>query len=153
MRARPNRRETVTALGATVLMPLLPRQAEARGPLGQAVVAMFGERSIRDGRVNLDLPGLAEDGSFVALTVRIDSPMRPDNRVVSAAVFAPDNPRALVASVGFGPRTTKAEFRSYIRLAQSQNVVVIAEMSNGELWRGRAHVEVTPGTCEFFPVN
>lgn len=148
-----NRREAATALGATLAAGVFVWPAHALGPLGEAVIAMFGERRIRDGRVTVDLPTMAEDGSLVALAVSVESAMSGADRVSSVAIFAPDNPRALVASIAFGPSAPKAEFRTMIRLAQSQNVVVIAQMADGSLWRGRAHVEVTPGTCEFFPVN
>ena len=46
-----------------------------------------------------------------------------------------------------GPRAGRAEFSTRIRLADSQTVTAIAELSDGTFWSGTADVIVTLAAC------
>jgi sulfur-oxidizing protein SoxY len=52
-----------------------------------------------------------------------------------------------VVSFRFTPASGKAAAAMRMRLAQTQNVVCVAEMSNGALYTAAANVKVTIGGC------
>jgi sulfur-oxidizing protein SoxY len=62
-------------------------------------------------------------------------------------VFNEKNPQPNVLSVRLGPRAGKAAISSRIRLADSQTVTAIAEMSDGSFWSDEADVVVTLAAC------
>jgi sulfur-oxidizing protein SoxY len=97
--------------------------------------------------IRLDLPQIAENGNTVPLGVSIDSPMTEDNYVEDVHVFADGNPRPEVISFHFTPRSGLAEANTRMRLAQTQNIVAVAKMSDGKVYRTSAEVKVTIGGC------
>ena len=52
-----------------------------------------------------------------------------------------------VLSYQFSPASGKASASTRIRLAQTQNVIAVAEMSNGQIYTAKAQVKVTVGGC------
>ena len=108
---------------------------------------IFGETPIREGRVALSLPALAENGNSVALGIDVDRPMSEADHVVSVHVFAEKNPLPRVAEFELGPLAGKASIRTRIRLADSQSVLAVAKMSDGSLYSGTASIEVTQAAC------
>jgi sulfur-oxidizing protein SoxY len=62
-------------------------------------------------------------------------------------VFAERNPQPYVISVALGPRAGRASISTRIRLRDTQNVLAVAEMSDGTFWSGQANVIVTIGAC------
>ena len=68
------------------------------------------------------------------LTVTVESPMTAADHVKAIHVFNEKNPQPNVISVALGPRAGKASVATRIRLADSQKVVAIAEMSDGTFW-------------------
>ena len=107
----------------------------------------FGERPIVQERVKLELPLLAESGNVVPVTVSVDSPMTQSDHVSAIHLFAEKNHLPRVVSVKLGPWNGKAEFKSRIRLAESQQVLAVAELNNGSLFSAAADVEVTYSSC------
>ena len=99
------------------------------------------------GRITLDIAAAVEDGNSVPLSVTVESPMRPDDHVREILVVADANPWPRVASFQFSPMAGKAAFSTRIRLADSQNVIVLAKMSDGRIFTAKQHVEVTIGAC------
>ena len=67
--------------------------------------------------------------------------------LASARAVAEKNPRPVVARFSFGPRAGRAGVATRIRLAGSQRVVAIAEMSDGSFWTDLAEVTVTLAAC------
>jgi sulfur-oxidizing protein SoxY len=67
--------------------------------------------------------------------------------VKAVHVFADGNPNPGVASFFFTPMVPKAAAQFRIRLAQTQNVVVVAEMADGSLHTAKKEVKVTIGGC------
>ena len=99
------------------------------------------------GKIKLEIPPLVENGNSVPLTVTVDSPLTEADHVKSIHVFNEKNPQPNVASFHLGPRTGRASVTTRIRLADSQMVVAIAQMSDGSLWSDRAQVIVTIAAC------
>ena len=134
------------ALGAAPL--LLVRRARATPDMMKAAIQkVIGEGPVRKGKVTLDIPPLVENGNSVAMNVSVDSPMTEKDHVKAVHVFNEKNPQPNVISVHFGPRAGRAQFSTRIRLADSQSVVAIAEMSDGSLWSDTAEVIVTIAAC------
>ena len=73
--------------------------------------------------------------------------MTKSNHVTRAVILSPLNPEPVIADYLFTPASGKAAVSTRIRLAGSQNVEVIAEMSDGTLWMGSAQTLVTLAAC------
>jgi sulfur-oxidizing protein SoxY len=146
---RPTRRAVLAgAAGALGAMPLLVRRAAATPQTMKAAIQeVIGEAPVRKGRVTLDIPPLVENGNTIATSVAVDSPMTATDYVKAIHIFNEKNPQPNVISVHLGPRAGRAAFSTRIRLADSQNVVAIAEMSDGSLWSDTVEVIVTIAAC------
>jgi len=112
-----------------------------------AIADVLGEALAEDGRVILELPEIAEDGYTVPLTVQVESPMTEDDHVKAVHIFADGNPLPNVAKMTFTPRSGEAVVSTRIRLAQSQTIHALAEMSDGAFFRATRAVTVTVGGC------
>ena len=132
----------VAAAGAA-----LPMQASALGQMETAIRNVIGEAEVRKGKVMLDLPPLVENGNTVPLTVSVDSPMTKDDYVKAIHVFNEKNPQANVISAQLSPRAGKATISTRIRLAGTQKLMAIAELSDGTYWSDTADVVVTLAAC------
>jgi sulfur-oxidizing protein SoxY len=99
------------------------------------------------GRISLDLPEIAENGNTVPYTVRVESPMTSSDYVKAVHLLAPANPHPQISSFFFTPQSGKAAVSGRMRLAQTQEVLVFAEMSDGKLYTARRPVKVTVGGC------
>ena len=134
--------------GTAAFGTLLVRRAEATPQMMKAAIhSLIGEQPVREGKVTLDIPPLVENGNTIAMSVAVDSPMTEANYVKAIHVFNEKNPQPDIISVHLGPRAGKAAFSTRIRLADSQNVVAIAEMSDGSLWSDTVEVIVTIAAC------
>ena len=126
----------------------LPRGAAAQAASANATldpllwVITMGE-VVRPGRVRLELPPLADNGNAVPMKVTVDSPMSARDHVKAIHLF----PQRNMAVFYLGPRAGRAEVVSRVRLAGSQRVMALAEMSDGSFWSGSADVEVTVSAC------
>lgn len=129
-------------------MLAMPWAARAQAPASQpAILAVTrGAVPVR-GRVKMELPVIADNGNAVPLRVRVDSPMTAADHVRAIHLVSDRNPVPNMASFFLGPHSGRAELETRVRLAGSQNVTVIAEMSDGTFWMERSHVQVTLSAC------
>ena len=67
--------------------------------------------------------------------------------VKAVHIYADGNPQPGIVSYSFTPACGKASAATRMRLAQTQNIVCVAEMSNGALHMAKANVKVTIGGC------
>jgi sulfur-oxidizing protein SoxY len=135
-------------VGMTGLLVIsLPRWAVARPSLDEAIRTFTGGADVLDCRVRLDLPPLVENGNAVGITVAAESPMTADDHVRRIAVFNEKNPEANVTVFHLGPRSGRATVSTRVRLATSQVVVAVAEMSDGSFWSSKASAIVTLAAC------
>lgn len=142
------RRRDLVAGGAVLALTLVaPRTARARPSLEEAIRAFTGGAPVKAGRVQLEVPPLVENGNAVGLSVKVDSPMSEADHVRRIALFNEKNPQESVAVFHIGPRAGRAEVATRIRLATSQTVAAVAEMSDGSFWSHRADVIVTLAAC------
>lgn len=107
----------------------------------------FGDTPIQEGKVNVTLPDLTENGNSVALTIEVDCAMTEDDHVRSIQVFSEKNPLPDVVRYHLNARSGRARVTTRIRLADSQSIVAVATMNDGTLWRGSAKTIVTLAAC------
>jgi sulfur-oxidizing protein SoxY len=137
-------------LGATALggIALVLRPAQAAPDLEVALAEqLFGRTPVLSDRLRLDMPPLFPNGYTVPLALDVDSPMTEADHVRVVHVVAPRNPLIRVASFHFTPRSGRARVSTRIRLAEPQNVVAVAEMSDGSLLMAKVWVEVEINGC------
>jgi sulfur-oxidizing protein SoxY len=112
-----------------------------------AVAGVIGEAMLNAGKVKLDIPPLVENGNTVPCTVTVESPMTAADHVKAIHVFAEKNPQPHVIGAALGPRAGRASISTRIRLRDTQDVLAVAELSDGTFWSDRANVIVTIGAC------
>ena len=147
-----SRRQLLIAAGqggaVVATMTLLPGRLRAEFPtIDEAIQSVIGDASPAEGRIELTLPQIAENGNTVPIEISVDSPMSDADYVKSVYVFADGNPNPNVATYHFTPANGEAHFATRIRLAKTQNVIAVAEMSNSDLYMAKAEVKVTIGGC------
>ena len=152
MRRDRSRREVLkaasTLAGCGALLRIAIRPARATPEMMRdAVRNAIGEAPVTKGKVKLDLPPIVENGNSVPCTVTVESPMTATDYVKAIHVFNEKNPQPNVISVKLGPRAGRAAFTTRIRLADSQTVTAIAEMSDGSCWSDDVDVIVTLAAC------
>src|SRR5438105_13483135 len=99
------------------------------------------------GKVKLELPVLADNGNSVPMKVSVESPMTAADHVKTIRLLSERNPESQMATFHLGPHSGAAEIASRVRLAGSQRVVALAEMSDGSFWMDSAKVVVTLSAC------
>ena len=90
---------------------------------------------------------LVENGNSVPITISVQSPMTATDHVTAIAVFNEGNPQRDVAVFRLGPRAGRAVVATRIRLATSQQLVAVAQLSDGTFWSSTADVIVTLAAC------
>ena len=150
MRSAPRSRRDVLHLAASAALAAITLPVAAFATPEQVteeINKISGGKKIGEGKLQLDLPSIAENGLVVPLTFDVESPMTEADHVKAVYLFAEGNPQVNVATFHFTPMSPKASGALRIRLAQSQNVVAIALMSNGDVYRASKEVKVTIGGC------
>jgi sulfur-oxidizing protein SoxY len=137
---------SLASSGALALLSVRPAQSTPE-MMQDAIRAAIGEASVQKGKVKLDLPPLVENGNSVPCTVTVESPMTAASYVKAIHIFNEKNPQPNVISVKLGPRAGQAKFSTRIRLADTQNITAIAEMSDGTCWSDDIDVIVTLAAC------
>jgi sulfur-oxidizing protein SoxY len=118
---------------------LLPAEAGAAA-LEEAAAAFAAGAAPAQGGITLTIPGIAEDGTSVPVTVEAPG-------AAAILILAAGNPQPRVAEVAFGPAAGAQRATTRIRLAQSQEVVALARFADGRVARTSAAVTVTVGGC------
>jgi sulfur-oxidizing protein SoxY len=73
--------------------------------------------------------------------------MTPSDHVKAIHVFTEKNPLPNVVSAYLGPRAGRAGIATRVRIADTQTVTAIAELSDGTFWSGSKSVVVTLSAC------
>ena len=133
------------AAGAASVM-IVPAQATPER-MQAAIRNVVGEASVKAGKVKIDVPPLVENGNTVSLAIEVDSPMTATDHVKAIHVFNEKNPQPNIISTRLGPRAGRARVSTRFRLADTQTIVAIAELSDGSFWSASADVIVTLAAC------
>jgi sulfur-oxidizing protein SoxY len=146
-----DRRQFAAAVGTFFGAALTPGVAPAQGqePQGweQALKKILGEVKPIEGKLMLKMPEIAENGNTVPFSVSLDSPMTDTDYVKAIHVIATANPQPDVATFRFTPLSGKAAVSSRARLAGTQDVIAVAELSDGKFLLTKHNVKVTIGGC------
>ena len=143
----PTRRLVLLTAAGLSLAPFARPAAATPAAMEEAIRALVGEATIERGKVKLELPPIVENGNTVPLTVTVDSPISGADHITAIHIFNEKNPQPYVAAFHLGPRSGKAVVSTRIRLADSQQVVAIARLSDGSFWCDSADVIVTLAAC------
>ena len=153
MAEHPSRREflrvasgVAAGLGLGAVITVIPARATPAA-MQEAIRKVVGASKVSPGRVKLEMPPLSENGNTVPLTVSVESPMTAADYVKAIHVFTELNPQPDVASFRLGPRAGRARVITRIRLATTQTVVAVSELSDGSFWSDTAAVVVTLAAC------
>lgn len=111
------------------------------------VEQLIGRPAVISPRVHLSMPPAFANGYRVPMTLSVDSPMTEADHVRVVHVLAPKNPIIPAAEFHFTPQSGAAVISTRVRLAQSQTVFAVAEMSDGSLLMARSWVKVDINGC------
>jgi len=147
---RLSRRE-VLALGggaacALAILGLMPGAALASPKDAREKIAkLTGGKTVEKGRVHLTLPAITDRGPFTRVVVSVESPMTADDHVTAIHIVAERNTVPDVATFHLGPLNGRAQVATRVRLKKTQNIVAVAEMSDGTATMGYARAKVLTG--------
>ena len=134
-----------TGVAALSMIPLSANATPA--DTATAIAKTLKSVTPKDGRITITLPQIAENGGTVPLSLSVDSPMTEQDHVTAVHIFCDGNPLPEMATYRFGAHNGKADLSLRIRLSKTQNVIVVAEMNNGEAFINRQEIKVTLGGC------
>lgn len=133
-----------SASAATIAVPSLSF-ASVESVSGR--IAEISGGNMRDIDIYLDMPDIAENGNQVKVAFEIDSPMTAEDHVKSVYVLADGNPEPDVARFDFTPAMGVCAATTRMRLSKTQNVTVLAALSDGSFAKAETTVKVTIGGC------
>ena len=114
----------------------------------------FQDREIIEGAeqtiLELKAPLLAEDASFVPISVHTKIPQTDDLYIKKIHIFVDKNPIPLVGAFEFTPDSGKADLAMRIRVDAHNYVRAIAELNTGELYMTKSFVKAK-GACSAPP--
>lgn len=113
----------------------------------QVLRERLGERPIRKGHVELDLPAEPPDGRVVPVFIESDLPMRADDYVRAIHLIVDKNPDIYLAGFHFSPQIGRASIDTRIKMRATSWVRAIAETSRGELWAATRKVFPMSNGC------
>jgi len=148
------RREFLIVAAASAALPATAKAqvdpnlvANRKAAFQAALKQIVGDAKVTHGRVKLTLPPLIDNGNSVPLSVAVESPMTEADHVKAIHVLTEKNPLPDVVGIALGPRAGRASFATRVRLADTQTVTAIAQMSDGSFWSDAAEVVVTLSAC------
>jgi sulfur-oxidizing protein SoxY len=134
-------------IGGAALLPLRPAPAAAQPDRLAATIRDFtGGAPVTPGRVAIDISELVENGNAVPVTVSAEA-ASPAALVRRLAMFNERNPQPEMFVATFLPRPGRQAVATRIRLATSQKLVALAELSDGTWWSDDVDVVVTLAAC------
>jgi len=119
--------------------------ARAANDYAEQIRIFTGGKQPIEGRVKLELPELAENGNTVPMSVAVDGPTG-DVHVQEILILAPANPNARVVRFRFSAMSVAAA-ATRIRLAETQDVIAVAKLSDGTFLSATRQIKVTIGGC------
>ena len=146
MSLRLNRREALAAGVGAIAAGMGPGPARALNDYADQIAKFTGGKMPVEGRVKLELPELAENGNTVPLSVAVDGPSGEGVYVQEILVVAPANPNARVIRFRFSSMSIP-EASTRVRLAETQDVIAVARLSDGTFFSASRQIKVTIGGC------
>ena len=144
------RRDFLSVAGAALAGAALDARSQTFQPaqdIAPLIAKITGGATPARSGVQIELPALAENGNSVPMRIKVASPMSDADHVKAIYILAERNPRPLVATFHLGAHSGRAEIATRVRLAGTQHVTVLAELSGGRFVQGVADVLVTSAAC------
>jgi sulfur-oxidizing protein SoxY len=145
--SRPSRRQVIALFGWAVAAAAMLRPATASAQAKELVTEFTGGKTPAEGRIEFDIPAVADNANSTPIGVRVDSPMTAENFCREVLVVAEKNPRPKVCSFEFAAGLSVPILSTRVRLAETQTVAVYAKMNDGSVFVSRKAVTVTAGAC------
>ncbi len=152
-----DRRHVLLVGAASVLAAATPSFAQSSAkPLSfegfqqqliKAVWSFTGGATVNRGEMRIDVAELVENGNTVPIEVEVTSPMTAANHVKRIGIFNERNPGANMALFQLSPASGRARVSTRLRLATSQTMVAVAQLSDGSFIGASADVIVTLAAC------
>jgi sulfur-oxidizing protein SoxY len=142
------RRRFLRSAGLLAWSAALGAKARAQaGGIHPAVKEIAKGLPVNRGKVKLELPLIADNGNAVPLKVTVESPMSASDYVKAIHLLSERNPVKHMATFHLTPRSGRAEIATRVRLAGSQTVTALAELSDGSFWMASERLQVTLSAC------
>ncbi len=146
------RRRFLTITSAAAAAAVLPLGAQQQRfqpaqDITPLLAKLTGGATAERRDVEIELPQIAENGNSVPMHIRVASPMTATDYVSAIYIVAERNPRPLVATFHLGPQSGRAEITTRVRLAGTQKVTVLAQLSGSRFLLGQMDVLVTSAAC------
>jgi sulfur-oxidizing protein SoxY len=142
-----SRRQFSLGAAAAISVPWHAYAQEQAQAWEQAVRSILGDAKPTEAKLAFDMPEIAENGNTVPFSVRVDSPMTEKDYVKAIHVISTGNPQPGVATFRFTQQSGRAMVSSRMRLARTQDVIAIAELSDNKFLMSKRAVKVTIGGC------
>jgi sulfur-oxidizing protein SoxY len=139
-----NRRALLVGGLAIVAMPVT---AQSKNNSAELIAKFTGGAKPLEGKIKLDVPEIAENGNTVPITFSVESPQTASSFVSDVLVVADGNPQGGVGKFTFLPDVSVPEANFRIRMAETQNVIVVAKMNDGAFYTLSKQIKVTIGGC------
>ncbi|MFZ9176884.1 MAG: SoxY-related AACIE arm protein [Burkholderiaceae bacterium] len=140
-------RRTILSLLAAIGMTPITRVWAKPSDAEAAIKDLVGNLPRQTGRIQLELAPLVENGNLVPIKCFVASPMTQADHVKVIHLIAEANPLPNIVSCYLSPLSGRAAFETRIRLADSQRVWAIAQMSDGSVWQTSVDTLVTLSAC------
>lgn len=122
--------------------------AQQTEPTMQQAIAKFtGGVMPQVGKISIGISPLVDNGNAVPIDVSVDHPQERDRYVKRIGLFNERNPQPDVAEFDLSPASGLAQVSTRIRLATTQKLTAVAQLSDGSFWMQSADVIVTLAAC------
>ncbi len=127
---------------AQTAVPALPALAPLP-PLNERTRGIKLER----GGLSLDIPTIAETGASVPIVLFVNPASLGTRRVARLGILALLNPRPVVFEIELGSALAQARLTTSIRLGATQEVIGVAQLTDGTIWQHAVNVHLTGSAC------
>jgi sulfur-oxidizing protein SoxY len=135
------------ALAACSFTSIAWAQAAPEQTMQQAIDKFTGSIAPQVGKVQIGISQLVDNGNAVPIDVTMDHPQENARFVRRIGIFNERNPQPDVAEFELSPASGLAQVSTRIRLATTQKIVAVAQLSDNSFWMQSADVIVTLAAC------
>jgi len=138
----------ILLIDPSILEDSLAAEEEAiRIPFKKIYEELTRGKKVIEGRIKLKVPKIAEDGAVVPIEIEVDFPMEKDNYIQKIHVLPTKNRVNKVITAHYTPDNGIAYLYVNAKLAESQDIVVLAETNGGTIFKTSRFVKVLISGC------